>query len=163
LRAPRPANPTRTSTLHQPTKSSLARMQATIRPTDSRPLAQAPARDLITPYGKGSSRGSMYDESFNAPDPSLSACSQPMPAHVLKPAMRNNFPASPARGAGGTPKKTASAAAMHARHRASGLSAVKSRGNMKSDADVAARRADIRAKQQRMEEERELRDLLRMQ
>jgi hypothetical protein len=59
-----------------------------------------------------------------------------------------------------TPSKQTSSSALRARHKASGLSAVKSKGDVRGDADVAARRAEIKARQQRIGEERELRELL---
>jgi hypothetical protein len=59
-----------------------------------------------------------------------------------------------------TPSKQTSSSALRARQRASGLSAVKSKGNVRGDAEVLARRAEIKARQQRIGEERELRELL---
>lgn len=135
----------RSSTLHQPTASSLARMQATVKPTP-RPI---PATPIAThqPFGPGTSRGA----SFDGVNVSTKI------AHPLKPALRQNVPASPLKS---TPKKSAAASASRARSKASGLSAVKSKGNLRAEAEVNARRAEMRAKQQRIGEERELRAML---
>jgi hypothetical protein len=51
-------------------------------------------------------------------------------------------------------------AASRARAKASGLSAVKSKGDLKGEVNAQRRRAEIRAKQERMGEERALREML---
>lgn len=144
----------RSSTLYQPTASSLARMQATVKPPIARTLPTPPVLSPIAleqPFGTASSRGGTFGSAFHA------TSATKIPSLALRPALRQNVPASPTRT---TPKKTASTSAARLRNKASGLSAVKSKGNLRTEAEVNARRADIRAKQQRMGEERALRDLL---
>ena len=139
----------RTSTLYQPTASSLARMQATVKPP-ARTLPAALPRQISTtkPFGEASSR---FDASLNLPDPLTRFAPKPMVKSDLK-----SIPASPMK----TPGKTASSAALRLRHKQSGLSAVKSKGNLRAESEVNARRNEIRARQARLGEERELRAML---
>lgn len=154
---PRPATIKRSSTLYAPTASSIARMQATVKPTAERPLPATPnvaARPIATtkPYGLASSR-STFDSSFNVPAPTQGATTASRP---LKSALKTPAMPSPRK----TPSKQISSSALRVRQKASGVSAVKSKMNAKGDAEVLARRAEIKARQQRMGEERELRELL---
>ncbi|WVQ81506.1 hypothetical protein IAT38_003630 [Cryptococcus sp. DSM 104549] len=174
---PASANPNRHSTLYMPTASSLARMQATVKPSASRPLptiptqssmmpppavpsrpAQPKSEDVemlsgagspnrlptIQPFGNASSRDNSFEANFHLPKPS------PM-----------------AKAGGSTPAKTplkkqssANLAAARVRARSSGLSAVKSKGNVREEIDMKRRREEMKATTERRKEERELRDML---
>jgi len=79
-----------------------------------------------------------------------------MTPHKLNSALKATPTASPAR----IPGKSQSSSALRVRQKASGLSAVKSKGNLRAEKEVEARRAAIRAKQQRIGQERELREML---
>ena len=82
---------------------------------------------------------------------------------VLNPATKANQ-VTPAKSAlrpknppSGTPIQSARAAA---RARGSGLTAVKSRGNLKAELEVQARRNEIKARRERITEQRRLEDML---
>lgn len=137
----------RASTLFKPTASSLARMQATVRPGTERSLSSTPSVSLAKPFETVSTRANVEGEAM----PNSIAT-----PHKLKSALKATPTASPAR----TPGKAHSSSALRARQKASGLSAVKSKGNLRVEKEVDARRAAIRARQQRMGEERELRQML---
>lgn len=155
-----PVSVKRSSTLYQPTASSLARMQATVKPPADRPLPAIPPPKQISttkPFGNASSR---FEASFNVQPP---APMPPTSAGSLSPAVKTAsktslkpVTASPMRPTG----KFTSSAGTRIRHKQSGLSAVKSKGNLRAESEVNARRADIRAKQARLGEERELRAML---
>ncbi|KAK4685285.1 hypothetical protein P7C73_g4870, partial [Tremellales sp. Uapishka_1] len=140
----------RSSTLYAPTASSLARMQATIRPSGSRPLPRppndamvmsppqtpAPSTSITTPFGTASSRTNEFETNFNLPKP------------VSHPSPRTT-----------TGLKTPSSK-MRARAKNSGLSAVKSGKDLRGAMEMQARRAELRAKQERITQERQLREML---
>ncbi|WWD21121.1 hypothetical protein CI109_105602 [Kwoniella shandongensis] len=150
----RPPTINRSSTLYLPTASSLARMQATVRPTPERPLPAVPSpavsqnprfESTVQPFGNASSRDNhLFESNFH---------SVPKPALAPKTAQFGN-------GGGKTPIK-GSLAAARARAKASGLSAVKSRGNLREEMEIKRKRSEIKARQERIGEERELREMLR--
>ena len=170
----------RTSTLYQPTAASLARMQSPIKPSASRPLprpptstaaasvqamnkpvASAPPAQLrpsviqSTPFGKGSSRG-IFESSFDpntAPPPVRGPIHKPS-ASSLRGAVAS--PNAKTGMAGRTPMKARS----FARDKASGLSGMKSKSDIRGEMEMRAKKAEIRAKQGRMAEERGLRAML---
>ncbi|ORX39072.1 hypothetical protein BD324DRAFT_679573 [Kockovaella imperatae] len=174
----------RSSTLLQPTASSSARMQATVKPSFDRPLPSVPKTKIPTakPFGQGSSRDtSTFDSSFNVPKPSLpppSAWSSPPHekglVHTKSTSVLSGPRAVPAgpraplrsstmvnlKSPGKSPGKTSSIAGKRARERAGGVSSIKARGNANKGMETAQRRAEIRAKQERLGEERQLRDML---
>lgn len=51
-------------------------------------------------------------------------------------------------------------AASRMRHKNSGLTAIKSKGNLREEVEVQRRKAEMRAKAERRVEERELREML---
>ncbi|WWC64108.1 uncharacterized protein I303_106715 [Kwoniella dejecticola CBS 10117] len=151
----RPASVNRSSTLYMPTASSLARMQATIKPNPDRPLPMlpppVPATPRITttvqPFGSAQSRDNQsFTSNFNLSKPPLAASKG---ISGLKPKTSQS--------AIGKPQ---SSAAARIRARQSGLSAVKSKGNLREDMEVKKKRSEIRARNERREEERELREML---
>lgn len=136
----------RSSTLYAPTASSLARMQATVKPTPDRPLPVPPIptaprfANTIKPLGTASSRENMLLESnihLSKAPPTIPKVTHPAAPRTMK-----------------SPSKT------KMRARASGLSAVKSRGNLRGEVEVQKRKAEIKARQQRLVEERGLREML---
>ncbi|WVQ93273.1 hypothetical protein IAU59_000339 [Kwoniella sp. CBS 9459] len=157
---PRPTSIHRSSTLYLPTASSLARMQATIRPNPERPLPQPPSAHLhahtttstpritstVQPFGNASSRDNhLFESNFSV--------SKPMnPPISLKP--KSSLPAS-SLASGKMPTPAARSRAKH-----SGLSAVKSKSNLREEMEVKRRRSEIRARQEQRAEERELREML---
>ncbi|OCF41957.1 hypothetical protein I317_04259 [Kwoniella heveanensis CBS 569] len=156
----RPASIHRSSTLYLPTASSLARMHATIKPNPERPLPQPPSANAhaatfptpritstVQPFGTASSRDNhLFESNFSVSKPA-----NPPPAS-LKP--KSSLPASSlASGKMPTP-----AARMRAKH--SGLSAVKSKSNLREEMEVKRKRSEIRARQERRAEERELKQML---
>ncbi|WVF65621.1 hypothetical protein IAT40_000351 [Kwoniella sp. CBS 6097] len=157
----RPASIHRSSTLYLPTASSLARMQATIKPNPERPLPQPPSAhshtqthaqvstpritSTVQPFGTASSRNNhLFESNFSVSKPV-----NPPPAS-LKP--KSSMPASM------TSKMPTPAARLRAKH--SGLSAVKSKSNLREEMEVKRRRSEIRARQERRVEERGLRETL---
>ncbi|WVW79269.1 hypothetical protein I302_101236 [Kwoniella bestiolae CBS 10118] len=149
----RPASINRSSTLYLPTASSLARMQATIKPNPERPLPMLPPPVLSTPritstvqlqpFGSAQSRDNQsFTSNFNTSKPTPTATS-------LKP--------KTSQGAMG---KSQSSAAARIRARQSGLSAVKSRTNLREEMEVKRKKEEIKARMERREEERELREML---
>lgn len=149
----------RSSTLYNPTASSLARMQATVKPSMTRPPPVPPPPSISTskPFGQGSSRGNknLFASNFNIPKP------HPSPAPVGQSSITSpNLGKGPSAPGARTPLRPTSLAAARARAKASGLSAVKSKGNLKGEVDMQRRKAEIRAKQERMAEERGLREML---
>ncbi|WVR09113.1 hypothetical protein IAU60_006175 [Kwoniella sp. DSM 27419] len=159
----RPAALKRSSTLYMPTASSLARMQATIRPNPERPLPVPPAAaapKIATTsgaFGMASSRAShLFESNFNIVKPSSPprglalgnpVTSTPKPRGGMLP------PSS-----GGRLAIKSPAARLRAKH--SGLSAVKSNGGLREEMEVKRKRSEIRARQERRGEERGLRELL---
>ncbi|KAK8843365.1 hypothetical protein IAR55_007022 [Kwoniella newhampshirensis] len=158
----RPAAINRSSTLHLPTASSLARMQATVKPTPERPLPVIPSNasasgtsqiprlgSTVQPFGNASSRSNyLFESNFHLNKPSLPS-----------PAMKRQLG-----GASRTPMKGKGAASFstaRVRAKTSGLSAVKSRGNLKEEMEIKRKRSEIKARQERIGEERELREMLR--
>lgn len=149
----------RSSTLYNPTASSLARMQATVKPNTARPLPVPPPPSISTskPFGQGSSRGNenLFASNFNIPKPQAS------PAAIgLSSITSPNLGKAPSAPGARTPLRPSSLAAARARAKASGLSAVKSKGNLKGEVEMQRRKAEIKAKQERMAEERGLREML---
>lgn len=181
----------RPSTLFAPTASSMARMQATVKPPGAsataspmpRPLPRPPKPSGIqitgpqiattTPFGAANSRANhLFESNFHLPPkagdkpsglPKMT--SSPSAASLLSPrkrpaAVTSSRPtiSSPMRlGTLKSPAR-ASLSAQRARDRASGVAGVKARNH--DDAGVAQRRADIKAKHDRVREERELRSML---
>ncbi|WWC91287.1 uncharacterized protein L201_006230 [Kwoniella dendrophila CBS 6074] len=173
----RPVSVHRTSTLYQPTASSLARMQATVRPNPERPLpmlpppvpahahvhvhaqAQAQAQvhvqpstpkmtTTVQPFGSAQSRDNQsFSSNFNLPKPRPSHMTTTLKSKTSQPGM------------GGVGKPQSSSAAR-IRARQSGLSAVKSKNNLKEEMEVRRKRSEIKARMERREEERELREML---
>ena len=182
----------RSSTLYMPTASSMARMQATIKPVVDRPLPKPPKIEVATakPFGPGSSREeTTFDTSFNVPKPRVPS----NPSEGLKRSMTksvtfntnptvagsgNGLKSAPSFSAGGgratpsgpraplrpamrspskSPAKTSSISGKGARDRAGGISSIKSRG---IDAEAAQKRAEVKARQERRAEERQLREIL---
>ncbi|OCF35506.1 hypothetical protein I316_02558 [Kwoniella heveanensis BCC8398] len=156
----RPASIHRSSTLYLPTASSLARMHATIKPNPERPLPQPPSANAhaatfptpritntVQPFGTASSRDNhLFESNFSVSKPANP------PSASLKP--KSSLPASfLASGKMPTP-----AARMRAKH--SGLSAVKSKSNLREEMEVKRKRSEIRARQERRAEERELKQML---
>jgi hypothetical protein len=149
----------RSSTLYNPTASSLARMQATVKPSTARPLPVPPPPSISTskPFGQGSSRGSenLFASNFHIPKPQASPATIGQ-SSITSPNLGKAPPAPGAR----TPLRPTALAAARARAKASGLSAVKSKGNLKGEVEMQRRKAEIKAKQERMAEERGLREML---
>jgi hypothetical protein len=158
---------TKSSTLLAPTASSLARRQATVKPsvspnpsvsasTSRRPLPRPPAAPptgltpnmaglVVQPFGEASSRANMlFESNFHiSPTPKLSGKDSPLKS----PTKRGPGPKSPRRTATGV------------RARASGLNAIKAAGHT-DVAGVARRREEFRGKQERLAQEKELRLML---
>ncbi|TYJ54063.1 hypothetical protein B9479_005249 [Cryptococcus floricola] len=188
--APRPqaaSNPNRHSTLFQPTAASLARMQATVKPRTDRPLPTLPSTpsamvqpaiqptqakenkkengdievispsisfNTIQPFGNASSRENAFESNF---------MSKPSPSNT-----KGSLNGKSSTGPKTTLMKkgsTASISAVAARNRArsNGLSAVKSRGDLRDkEQDIKRRKEEMKAGMERRKEERELRELLGM-
>ncbi|ODN95743.1 hypothetical protein L198_04361 [Cryptococcus wingfieldii CBS 7118] len=188
--APRPqaaSNPNRHSTLFQPTAASLARMQATVKPRTDRPLPTLPSTpsamvqpaiqptqakenkrengdievispsisfNTIQPFGNASSRENAFESNF---------MSKPSPSNT-----KGSLNGKSSTGPKTTLMKkgsTASISAVAARNRArsNGLSAVKSRGDLRDkEQDMKRRKEEMKATMERRKEERELRELLGM-
>ncbi len=134
----------RSSTLYAPTASSLARMQATVKPTSDRPLPVPPTPAVprfptSKPFGAASSRNNLLFESnlHNVPKPVHKSISHQTSSRSI---------ASPTK--------------ARLRAKASGLSAMKSKGNLRGEVEVQQRRAEIKARQERLAEERGLREML---
>ncbi|BEI81191.1 hypothetical protein CcaverHIS002_0203510 [Cutaneotrichosporon cavernicola] len=159
----------RSSTLLAPTASSMARRQATVKPSPNtstsaadevkprRPLPRPPtavptgltpnmAGLVVQPFGEASSRANfLFESNFHiSPTPSkLPVRSSPLKS----PTKRMVGPKSPRRTAAGV------------RARASGLNAIKATGHTDNSA-VARRRTELRGKQERLAQEKELRMML---
>nr|XP_019005677.1 uncharacterized protein I203_00991 [Kwoniella mangroviensis CBS 8507]OCF69138.1 hypothetical protein I203_00991 [Kwoniella mangroviensis CBS 8507] len=148
----RPVSINRSSTLYLPTASSLARMQATIKPNPDRPLPMLPPpahhhpstpriTSTVQPFGSAQSRNNQsFTSNFNM--------SKPAPT-TLKPRTSQSAIG-----------KSQSTAAARIRARQSGLSAVKSKSNLREDMEVKRKRSEIKARMERREEEKELREML---
>ena len=137
----------RSSTLHAPTAASLARMQATIKPPSDRPLAAPPVPTTprfptSRPFDAASSRDNLLFESNFGSNFNL-------PKSVLTPTSHK-----------ASPQAARSPTKARVRAKNSGLSAVKSRGNLRGEVEVQQRRAEIKRRQERLAEERGLRELL---
>jgi len=135
---------TRSSTLLAPTASSLARMQATVKPPLARPLPVPPIpatprfAPTSQPFGTASSREHLlFESNFNLPKPAPSTVSHKSSTRMIKSPTKSRM-----------------------RAQASGLSAVKSKGNLRGEVELQQRRAEIKARQERLAEERGLRALL---
>lgn len=131
---------------------------------------RSPSIVMHNPYGRGESRENLFEENFNLAPPSLiPSCSPPAPsAHRPLPIPGRqpggpksalSSPAPPPRSPL-KPVTTTAAAAGRIRHKKSGIAAVKSRGNLKEEIEVQRRKAEIKAKTERRQEERELREML---
>ncbi|WWC97908.1 hypothetical protein V866_004796 [Kwoniella sp. B9012] len=146
----RPVSINRSSTLYLPTASSLARMQATIKPNPDRPLPMLPPsahhqpstprmNSTVRPFGSAQSRDNQsFTSNFNLSKPT-----------TLKPKTSH-----------GAIGKSQSTAAARIRARQSGVSAVKSKSNLREEMEVKRKRSEIKARIERREEERELREML---
>jgi hypothetical protein len=159
-----------TSRLHAPTASSLARMQATVKPTGARPMPAIP-RSISTssttvptiprstsstippvptipagPFANASARDNVqFQSNFNVSKPH-----KPTTLAVNSPRKGTSQLKSPMK----------SASSSRLRAQASGLHAVKSRPDLKKEREVAGRKAEIKARMGRLGEERELRRML---
>ena len=130
----------KSSTLYAPTASSIARRQATVKPSLDRPLPvpPLPSGPVLLPrlnktsaFGNPSHDHRLIETDTNIPKP-----------HSMSPRTMKS------------PSKSRN------RAKASGLNAVKSRGNLEDEVAMQQKRADIRARQERLVEERALRELL---
>ncbi|ORY24783.1 hypothetical protein BCR39DRAFT_545922 [Naematelia encephala] len=144
----------RSSTLYQPTASSLARMQATIKPVSSRPLPMTPstpaAKVAPRPFGTASTRDNLSvnttaEPPYSSAKPTIAVfAKQPLIGSPMKSPM----------------KQSSQTHLRAARAKASGLSAIKSQRNLKEDREVQRKRSEIKDRRERLEEERELRQML---
>lgn len=139
------------SRLYAPTASSLARMQATVKPEGPRPLPVVPSKKTSTlpttePFGAASTRDNvLFQSNFNVPKP----IPKPLPSALKKGTSMSQLK---------SPMKTAGSSRVRAQ--ASGLSSVKSRPDLGKEREIQARKAEIKARQGRLGEERELRRML---
>ncbi|WRT68977.1 uncharacterized protein IL334_005959 [Kwoniella shivajii] len=148
LGSTRPMSVNRSSTLYLPTASSLARMQATIKPNPIRPLPVLPSPSItpqisttVQPFGSAQSReNQLFASNFDLAKP------MHPPATTLK--AKRSQPA------------IAKSSAARIRARQSGLSAVKSKGNLREEMEVKRKRSEMRARTERREEEKGLREML---
>lgn len=195
-----PSSMRRSSTLFAPTASSLARMQATVKPPAAstptaparRPLPrppQSPGPGVLSPlaaatptgpglapqiptvlaFGEAASRTNrLFESNFHMSQPVVGSAKRPLP---VTPAPAGPFAAaspaaverlkSPSKAGSvySSPAKAGSISATRARDRTSGVAALKSKGHH-DDKAVAQRRAEIKARQERLATERELRRML---
>ena len=161
----------RVSTLTQPTAASTARMQATVKPSLDRPLPSLPKPKIETskPFGRGSSRDdSTFDTSFNVPKPFLpppSAFPSP-PQHTALTRVGGTTPGrlrGPLRSttnlkSPGKSPRGGSVAGQRAREKA-GMN-IKARGDTRAAMEATHKRVEVKARQERLAEERALRDML---
>lgn len=187
---PPPSAFRRSSTLYQPTASSMARMQATVKPNPARPLPSVPRPPSIAvtkPFGPGASRSNlnMFETGFHVQDENTATASaSPAPAtkldtsqavsastprlgttvqplaHAPSVAKMKQQATGASLGKIRSPAKSNSMAAYRARARAAGVSAIKSKANLKDEFDAQRRRTEVRAKQARLAEEKGLREML---
>ncbi|CAK9780099.1 hypothetical protein CC85DRAFT_283670 [Cutaneotrichosporon oleaginosum] len=175
---------TRSSTLLAPTASSLARRQATVKPYASTPAASASASSTGSGSGTSSATSTLQAKPARRPlprpptqttglTPSIAGMLQPFGeassrANVL---FESNFHISPTpaklsmKSPLSSPTKRAAPVAHKSprragvRARASGLSAIKAAGHTDAAA-IAQRRSELRGKQERLAQEKELRMML---
>ena len=157
----KPTTSVSSSRLYAPTASSLARMQATVKPTGSRPMPTIPRTTSTSstaipavpaipagPFANASSRENVqFQSNFNVSKP----LKPPAPASPMK---KGKLAQSQMK----SPLKAASSSRLRAQ--ASGLHAVKSKPDLRKEREIAGRKAEIKARQGRLGEERELRKML---
>jgi hypothetical protein len=150
-----------TSRLHAPTASSLARMQATVKPSGARPMPSIPRSTSTSstaippvpampsgPFANASSRDNVqFQSNFYVPKPLK-------PTSSTGPSLKKGKSTSQLK----SPMKSAPSSRLRAQ--ASGLNAVKSRPDLKKEREIQGRKAEIKARQGRSGEERELRRML---
>lgn len=155
---------TTTSRLYAPTASSLARMQATVKPAGTRPLSVVHTKPLSTTqaFGTASTRenGGPFSANFNVNKPI------PAPPSTMTTSSMKSPPASAvlrAKGTPGGPPRSPLKAVSRIRPRQTGgvgMSPMKSKGDMRREVEVQAKRAGIKARQERRGEERDLQRML---
>lgn len=172
-----PRSASRSSTLLAPTASSLARMQATVKPPARRPLpvppkgasapppssamspnAILPNLTVAQPFGEAASRANYLFESNFHISPA-DGTKLPLPSSKSKVDVNSPLKSPTKRPLPATPKSPIRAQRSANRARASGLNAIKAAGHT-NNADVARRRTEMRGKQERLTQEKELRMML---
>ncbi|WVO15314.1 hypothetical protein L204_102970 [Cryptococcus depauperatus] len=180
-----PSSLHRQSTLYLPTAASIARMQATVKPRADRPLPKIPQKPsstkivsapvhrpvwvndenenenldmlgaqitigTIRPFGDASSRENAFEANFMV---------KPSPLSKTSAASAGN--ATPSKAVSKKGSAASLSGASRQRARTSGLSAVKSRGDLREkEQHIKRKKEEMRATIERRKEERELREML---
>ncbi|KAL1406026.1 hypothetical protein Q8F55_007709 [Vanrija albida] len=130
------------------------------------PARHAPQIPTVLAFGEAASRTNrLFESNFHMSQPVVESAKRPLPftpgqasPSVASPAAVEKLK-SPSRAVYSSPAKAGSISATRARDRTSGVAALKSKGHH-DDKAVAQRRAEIKARQERLATERELRRML---
>jgi len=126
----------------------------------------APQIPTMSPFGAASSRANyLFESNFHFPPPADAkspAAAPTTPSKRALPKTPTGIPrplAVTPRNTGKSPARPTVSSAQRARTRESGIGSIKARGH-RDDSSVAQRRADIKARHERIKQERELRAML---